>query len=341
MSLTRITSEQATTKAMNRLRKGFRDRGIRQKRDIGYPGGYQSNVDIFAIDDLNVWMAYIKMEAMNRYWCSFGTLPLPKTGSLSITVEINPPLSGINRRLAGFFASDGQGTQYLCHTGRIGGGQKGVGQRNFLNWFNRKPIPVNDTDGRSTLAFPVAQIGSARLVEQIAEFAWKVKKFKDIRSASKTTKTTTTFGGADEEFEGSKNVSALSGYMSYCDHGIIRNRLADLIAATGRTVDRDQPRDLLVGKSDPLDVEFEIKTSADSQSIFTAVGQLLLHNYERPANRLVAVLPDPIAQKKRKAIESLDIDVVTYRWTTTQIQFNGLDKIIPGVESTAPISKRK
>jgi hypothetical protein len=42
-----------------------------------------------------------------------------------------------------------------------------------------------------------------------------------------------------------------------------------------------------------------------------------------------------------KAVASLDIHIVTYRWTETQIHFSGLDKIIPGAGSAAPINQRK
>jgi hypothetical protein len=281
------------------------------------------------------------MEEKKKYWCAFGTLPLPDAGSVSITVEINPPFTGMDRQLAGLFAADGVGVQFLCHTGRIGGGKKGVGKLKFLDWFDQELVPVIDPDGRSTLAFPVAEIGSARMVEHIAEYVGAVAYFKAGNPGRRPAETNPPFGGAGEEFEGSKGVSARPGYVAYCDHGIIRNRLDDLIAATGRTVSRDQQRDLLVGDSDPLEVEFEIKTSADLQSVYTAVGQLLLHNAVRPVKRRVAVLPDHVAPQMGKAVASLDIHIVTYRWTETQIHFSGLDKIIPGAGSAAPINQRK
>lgn len=341
MSLTRITSKQTTAAAMERLCKAFRERGVRYQRTIGYKGGDQPSASLDAIEELGVWMSCSKMEEKKKYWCAFGTLPLPDAGSVSITVEINPPFTGMDRQLAGLFAADGAGVQYLCHTGGIGGGKKGVGLHSFLDWFDRKRVPVIDPDGSSTLAFPVAQIGSARMVEHVAEYVLAIADFKAGHSARRTAKTTPPFGGAGEEFEGSKGVSARPGYVVSCDHGIIRNRLADLIAATGRTVSRDQQRDLLVGDSDPLEVEFEIKTCADLQSVYTAVGQLLLHNAVRPVKRRVAVLPGNLTPQMRKAVDSLDIHIVTYRWTKTQIHFGGLDRIIPEAGGAAPINQRK
>lgn len=340
MSLTRITDEKATIEAIGTLCKAFRKGSDPHKRNLGYQSGIEPSALLYAIKELRVWMSCIERQEEKKYWCAFGTLPFPNKGSVSITVEINPPFKGMNRQLRGLFAADEAGAQYLCHTGGIRSRKKGVGLHSFLAWFGQERVSVIDPDGRSTLAFPVAQIGSARMVEHIAEYVWAVADCKAGNPARRLAETTPPFGDTGEEFEGSKSMPARPGYEAYCDHGIIRNRLAGLIAATGRTVSRDQQRDLLVGDNDMPEVEFEIKTSADLQSVYTAVGQLLLHNAVKPVKRRVAVLPGDVQSQLAEAVVSLGIDVVRFHWPKKEIHFHGLGKIIPGVCETAPIQQR-
>ena len=59
-------------------------------------------------------------------WNAFGTeRPYPGAG-LDIACEINFPYEGINRRVAGVFAEDANGTVYVMHRGLIGGSKVGI-----------------------------------------------------------------------------------------------------------------------------------------------------------------------------------------------------------------------
>lgn len=338
MTLSRITGKRATAVAIGHLRKTFRERGKRVQRGIGHHGGQAPSAYLDVVNVAGVWLAYVALKG--RHWCAFGTLPLPKTGNAPITVEINPPKEGINRRVAGLLATDDAGRVYLCHTGGIGGSKKGVGKAAFLEWTDRHRVPIADSDGGSTLAFPIAEVGSKRAVEHVSRFVYEVADFKSGRKPPRQAVTRKGFfGGSDKEFEGRKRISANSGYTAYCDHGIIRNGLAELIRLTGRDVTRDRERDLLVGRISRPDAEFEIKTSADPQSIYTALGQLLLHSAMKPVKRKVMVLPAEVEKKWANAIGSVGIELVTYRWTDTRIRFIGLNRIIPDAGNSAPINR--
>ena len=335
MELTRLTDERATTRAVNEIRGAFCERGELLRRDIGFQGGGVRDARLYCVSAASIWLVYRKLE--QRHWLSFGTLPLPSAGSLSIVLEINPPIDGLARRTAGLIAADGAGTRYLCHTGRIGGGKKGVGQSEFVNWFDEERVPVTEPDGRSTLAFPVAAVEHARLVEQIAEYVHAVAEFKAEHPA-RTRGESRLFDEGSQESETDKHVPGHTGYRAGCDHAIVRNRLADLIEQAGRCTERDQQRDLLVMEGQTAEIEFEIKATCDLQSIYTAVGQLMLHSAQVPVKRRVAVLPDPVKPAIIRAIRSLDIEVVTYKWTRAKIFFAGLEHIIPSVKTASPIS---
>lgn len=337
MSLTRITGKTATTSAVNKLRRVFRNRGVRHRRTLGFPGGHEPNCDLYAVEAAGIWFSHRLLD--QRHWCVFGILPLRDSQVVGITVEMNPPSAGLDRRVAGLFAADSSGKHYLCHTGRVGGGKKGVGRTSFVAWLAEEPAAIVDPDGKSTPAFPIAEIGSPRMVEQIAEYVRAVADFKGGYPAPVKNILAGAFGGSDEEHEGKKDVPGRDAYTASCDHAIVRNRLTDLIAATGRTVSRDQQRDILVGATAKPEAEFEIKTSAEAQCVYTAVGQLLLHDSMLPVKRRVAVLPDPVAPRISRAIASLKIDLVTFRWSDTHIRFKGLDRIFAGVADTAPINR--
>ena len=98
---------------------------------------------------------------------------------MSITVETNPPLEGFDRRCAGLFLKDNQGNVILGHTGRVGGGRKGIGMKAFQQF-------AQDADwqsflwpnGKPGMVIRVGHLGSPDLVAQIGRFVHKVAAFK-------------------------------------------------------------------------------------------------------------------------------------------------------------------
>jgi len=335
MNLTRVTDKHATDNAINKIEGIFRKQGIWIDKHAGHPGGRTTKPGLWGIEDAGLW--FVRESESNRHWCAFGTLPTPKSGNASITVEINPPKQGINRRVAGVLAVDDAKKIYLCHTGKVGGSKKGIGKLSFLEWNGEERVAIVDPDGGSTDAFLVAEVGNHRMVYQIAEYVWAVAAFKEGKPPRIKYLTATPFGGSDKEHEGKKYIPARAAKTAACDHAIVRNRLADLIREAGRDARRDRHRDLIVGKSSAPDFEFEIKANGDLYSIYTAVGQLMIHNVAHPAKRRVVVLPSPISAKIHRALASIKIDVATYRWTKTKICFSGMEELIRGIGNRAPI----
>lgn len=94
-----------------------------------HSSGEGGGSDVYTIH----WCAALKMWALfqeldNRYWNCFGIARPDPEKALQITVEVNPPLEGMDRKVGGAFARDPHaGDIYFVHRGRIGGGQKGIG----------------------------------------------------------------------------------------------------------------------------------------------------------------------------------------------------------------------
>ena len=116
-----------------------------------------------------------------RYWNSFGFYKAD--GNLNITVEINIPIGKDTKSVGGFFAKDDKtGTLFLMHSGKVGGGAKGVGKNSFLAWSAEKLITIHATDGTERTGILVAPVGTAETSVSIRRFVKKVADFKKTAS---------------------------------------------------------------------------------------------------------------------------------------------------------------
>ncbi len=129
-----------------------------------------------------MWALFKKLE--NRYWNCFGVQrPDAAPKSLQITVEANPPLEGLDRKMGGAIAREpGSARRYLVHRGRIGGGQKGIGAELFWSRF-RGGVQMREP-GRTDMSrvVVVGEIGAASFTRDLAAFVHEVGRIK--RAAS-------------------------------------------------------------------------------------------------------------------------------------------------------------
>ena len=69
-------------------------------------------------------------KSYTRYWSCFGIGGDPKSATSRITIELNHPHDGVNRRLTGRFLRN-RSEFFLAHTGRLGGGRADGSSHNF------------------------------------------------------------------------------------------------------------------------------------------------------------------------------------------------------------------
>ncbi len=141
---------------------------------VGFRGGGME-LDIYWHPRQELWTATLVLE--NRYWCGFGTQePVPLMG---ISCEINIPLEGINRRVAGVFGRDDGGRIHLTHSGKVGGGRPGIGKSALLAYYGNQPLAtLTWHDGKRTSAIPIGQVSDPALLGKIADFVRFVERFK-------------------------------------------------------------------------------------------------------------------------------------------------------------------
>lgn len=151
---------------------------------VGYQGGYVKIPKVLANN--RIWFAdqILKDESVPRYWNAFGVSPLVLRYSNHITVEVNPAMRGVNRRVAGLFAVDDETDHtVLLHRGRVGGGKKGIGKKEFVDWYEGTQVEFFDPsrdDGEESAIF-VADLDSADFLIELEEFVDAVQRFKISR----------------------------------------------------------------------------------------------------------------------------------------------------------------
>jgi len=100
---------------------------------VGYRGN-SDNVTAFYSSKYNFWSTTSKITSENnRYWNAFG-IGKPTSGkSNSITVEINPPLEGINRSTGGVFGQTLREKYSFCIEAKLAVVEKVLANNYSLN----------------------------------------------------------------------------------------------------------------------------------------------------------------------------------------------------------------
>ena len=174
-----VTTRQETRNCQKRL-KGALIKGLNQESDltIGYRGG---NKKCTVNHNGTVW--FYSEEQKGGFWNVFGLDP-DESGQNDIVIEINPPLHGVDlQKGAGMFAFEQEDSLYLLHSGRIGGGRKGIGARAFRQWYLRY-APVRDVEiskGKREKGFLVGNISDEKsFLDDLEAFIKKVSSFKKL-----------------------------------------------------------------------------------------------------------------------------------------------------------------
>ena len=337
MSLTPLIDAREIQQARDLMLATLRRGQPTFRRKIGWQGG-SGEYDLTWIADAGFWVSADPFPMEKRWVLFFGSddpAPLPMVG---IDCEINPPKAGINRRCAGLFVRDAEGGIYFTHSGKLGGGRKGIGKSNFLASYRGGLETVDWPTGQPTEVIVLGRIDSPRLPLQISNFIQEVKRFKALvgtqggtRIAPPPAPAATTEPGFNPEFSGKrKGYKARTEIEARCDHGIVINTLADLLEKAGLDPKNDQNRDLFINtRPGVMQVLFEAKTYLATSTIYQAIGQLLYHSAgQSPPPRLVMVLPRTPDQPTARVLKSLNIEVLAYELTEGKPNFPDINALV-------------
>ena len=166
-----LRDEREISQAQLDFQNRFECVGEKMDVRVGHKGqGYK--MDVTWVSSVGIWTGPRKLH--NRYWNAFGVgQPKALPSSNSITCEINFPLQGVNRKIAGILAKDDQEIIWVLHRGNIGGGKPRVGPELFRNRFNGKWTSVEGDD-----AAEVGPISSPDFIDLVSRFVKDVYGMK-------------------------------------------------------------------------------------------------------------------------------------------------------------------
>ena len=329
MNLIPVTDGKASKEALRtlgaRLSKGCK----KYTRRIGWQGG-NYKTDVYWNPRERFW--FTQDVSGNRFWCPFGTWDPDTHDMLTITVECNPPLKGIDRRCAGAFLTDGSKV-FIAHSGKIGGGREGIGKSAFVDSYPQGNWrAVQWPDGYENEMIVIGRIDGKRLPQQFSEFIREVKKFKKSVEAGEEEAINSFNSDFSPEFEGKRKKYRISGDIeSSCDHGKIVNQLEKCLRKLGyERIGKDQPRDIfLYSVQKTIEVLFEIKPDVCTTNVYQGIGQLLYHSASNgKPPRKIFVVPEKPKLKTQAVLDKLRIEVLTFGWSGDTPVFHNLKGLL-------------
>lgn len=286
---------------------------------------------VFWLKNENIWFCS-KISSgvkIKRYWNTFG-INEPKWDtniSHSIICEINIPLSGFSRRIAGTYVKDEKGKIYLAHDGSIGGGKKGIGRELFKNSFrgNDQWMSVCDNKGeRETVV--ITSFKSGGFIKRLGFFVREVARIKGKIDVPQS-ETITIVNDYSPEHQGKKKYKTKEKQIeTTLDHGLIVDELSKAIKLNGFKLGKNKNIDLcLLNSNDEIVTIYEVKTTSILENYYKAIGQLLYrHQYinQKQKPKLVAVFPKTIDKNTVKLFENLNIICLTYEYEKDKVIFD-------------------
>lgn len=296
---------------------------------IGFPGG-SAEATVYYMGSLDFWMTLKPIS--NRYWnCGGLGYPFGSTAPAP-HVEINPPLSGIDRRIAGAFLEDDDGVRYIAHNGKVGGGAKGVSKTAFLKHYPATSMVLSGD--MEIPMYVVGRLDHPRLPQKLRDFTRISAEFR------KAVKSGTAPGVVEPkaeghsfspEYEGTKTYSTAELVEAACTHGLVVKALRESLAGRGVEAFNTGALDLFVPAADgSMALLFEVKSHADTTNVYGALGQLMFHGGAGAAKRLTAVLPEDVDADKVRRLQQLGVGVVTFALDSEEgnVEFGGLDSVL-------------
>lgn len=300
-------------------------------RSIGWAGGREKWARLKTKEEIWYWSGNHTNGVKNpRRLNWFGVLE-HDTGA-DIGLEINTPVGPNNNAIAGFFAMHAEsGRIYLFHSGRIGGGFKGVGKEALLAWTATRLKLVDAFDKRGLprqgiMVMPVEGLGATRsaitYLQEVVSFKAAVREgltetAKFLAAIERQREYTRESSGRRL----GKRSSIIIDYVSR--HGEVVHELHAWRSrrglAHGSKISNDDYIDLMTCCGSDIQELYEVKTSASRGDIYTAIGQLTVHCGTSHCARFL-VLPRAAELKPdlAKALKRERIKIIYYELTANR-----------------------
>ena len=266
--------------------------------------------------------------------------------SMNIAVQVNFPLGEFHLSNGGVFLEDAKGEIWIGHTGKMTRVTQ-LRRNPILQRFQdvtvqaevdrkkaREIIRITKLRGRSTISELWAFASRAREVADEAHREREREGGDQVKGAVKapTKREAAILGKLRKylkEHSGRGSRKAVAAGEVDVQHGAIVDALALELGRGGLEVKNSRAVDLalVVGRGVEL---FEVKTSVDTQSLYTSIGQLIIHsaalgrdeNFEVRRNLVLPKMPpSPFDDIIREEVVAR---LITYRKVKGEYVFEGL-----------------
>lgn len=355
-------TEVTETSEITRLHGLLHQQLVRSTRSggtgvIGWPrGSFQAQIRVVDITAAREMWVYNGRHGEARDFVTYvGRRERGHRGSLLIDLQFNFASGRFNRMKGGAFVLDAQGNPWLAHRAIVTRGTSRLNREELLEVLDwRKPVSAaSDVRPFQVELLPVARLDGKNLVHEILKFAVAMREAATLvalqqpaapapGSTKGTSKNTTARKGActpnkldaaiwqyRDEFSGTRVVSRKGDVVMEWTHGKVVKALHAAVKSTGN-VQKSQAADLIVCKKSSVHL-YEVKPSSSSQSIYTAIGQLVFNaatletQYSGQPVRKFLVLPASKGQKERhERCRELGFELVTFRAEGGGYSFDGL-----------------
>lgn len=330
--LTAITKPSEVRAALKRFYARLQSPKFTRHK-LGMQGHTTREYKVYWHENPGLWAVLEESAGGNRSWNCFGTSnPNEAHGTIAISCEINIPHTGMNRRIAGVFARDAAGIEYVAHSARINSSRKDINKSGLIQslgtdcvwsdvyWPDAEPMPY----------IVLSALSDPNLVTHIHKFVRSVERFKNSGKPADDEAN----GSFSPEFAGARAPYTVNAEIqANSEHGQVVNTLAAELrelAGPKILVINNRYTDIILTQGRRPLAAFEVKTSTSLIDIYTAIGQLVYRTADlRTPPAHVAVLPDDLPDDALTRLKRLGLHVCTYRWERGKPVFPNLARLIP------------
>ncbi len=326
-------------------------RGLRhaETRTVGTPGGSFRAKVLFQSGRGNsvFWWSGRQSRDKSAMTNLFGHGMPGSSDPLMIDVQFNIPVVRFSRRRGGAFIRHlPSGKIILAHRGIVALGHGRI-SKHIL--FEKIDITLREAEtGSGSFEFlPIGELGSPKLVLDIGRFSrqlrlsvqsTKAKGAKIDGDASRPATGNQSVLPAKlreyfDEFSGHRNLKSRQETVADWYHGKVVRALRDALSDSPRPAMKSREIDL-IGFEAKKTFLFEVKTSANTQSVYTALGQLAVHASAvalqfKTSPVKVIVLPErPIPRLYEIVTRKLKVVVLTFaRSAKGHVVIHGLKQL--------------
>ena len=206
---------------------------------VGFQGG-TDYATVYYLRKYDIWMTLD--ERSDHYFNCVGLGDPFIHDAPAPVVEINVPMGYPSQRAGGFLV-DSEGRNYLGHTGRVGGGKKGVSKANFMKYFKGYSFAwEGDTEEQM---YVIGALDGSELIGHIKDFARISADFRESIKRGVLRYDGRNDDGFSPEFDGSVHYEVSRVIDANFEHGKIVLRLVEILEGQGWEVSNNKKMDVV------------------------------------------------------------------------------------------------